>query len=278
VSFDRKREVERVLEMARHAAAAVSRGYARGTVDVEFKGVADPVTVVDREANAILCDELSRAYPGFPIVAEESDPRTYAGFELAPRVWFVDPLDGTREFIARNDEFAVMVGLAEHGRATLGVVLCPALGREFIGGEGIGAFEIAKDGTRRPISVSQTSTLAEAELLVSRSHRLASLDEAAARLGVKRLVPCGSAGVKAVKVAAGEADIYAHPRDAGKLWDACAPEAIVRAAGGVVTDGLGSPIRYATRDLANAAGFVATNPFLHDATLGLVRLAAPPGS
>jgi 3'(2'), 5'-bisphosphate nucleotidase len=273
VTFDRAGALAQVLAMARRAGEAVARGYAKGSVDVEYKGKNDPVTAVDREANALLCEELTRAYPGVPIVAEESDPATFAGFADAPRAWFVDPLDGTREFIARNGEFAVMVGLAEAGRATLGVVVCPALGRDFVGADGVGAFEVAKDGARRPVHVSSTATLAQAEMVVSRSHRAGSLDEAAARLGLRRLVPCGSAGVKAVKVAAGEADVYAQPGEAGKRWDACAPEAIVRAAGGVVTDGLGAPIEYASGELRNTRGFVATTPALHAAVLELLRTA-----
>src|SRR5580693_2902193 len=94
--------------------------------DVEFKSKNDPVTRADREANALLCDRLGRAFPGVPVVAEESDPSAYANFEKSEEVWFVDPLDGTREFVAHNGEFAVMIGLAEHGRATVGVIVAPA--------------------------------------------------------------------------------------------------------------------------------------------------------
>jgi 3'(2'), 5'-bisphosphate nucleotidase len=259
---DRADALARALVIARQAAAGIARIYA-GDFDVEYKAKDDPVTLADREANALICAALMRDYPGVPIVAEESDPSTYAGFASAPAVWFVDPLDGTREFVAKNGEFAVMIGLAEAGRATLGVLVEPATGRAFVGAEGLGAFEVAGDDSRRTIHVSRTARLADAELLVSRSHRSASVEAAVAKLGVRLITPRGGAGVKAARVACGETDLYVQPGRAGKLWDACAPEAIVRAAGGQWSDALGGAIPYASDALENARGVVAANPALH---------------
>ena len=116
-----RREAQVARDVAREAAALILGVYAT-PFEVDFKVGDDPVTRADREANDYICAELARAYPGMPIVAEESDPASYAGFSKSSHVWFVDPLDGTREFVARNGEFAVMIGLAEHGRAVLGVV------------------------------------------------------------------------------------------------------------------------------------------------------------
>jgi 3'(2'), 5'-bisphosphate nucleotidase len=126
------------LAAALEASELVMSVYA-APFDVHFKAKDDPVTRADREANAHICERLERAFPGVPIVAEESDPSTYANFERADAAWFVDPLDGTREFVARNGEFAVMIGLAEGGRATVGVVVAPAWDRAFVGVVGVGA-------------------------------------------------------------------------------------------------------------------------------------------
>jgi 3'(2'), 5'-bisphosphate nucleotidase len=271
VTIDRAEAIDRVLAIAQQASQRILAVYATGTVAVEYKGKDDPVTVADRDANAIVCEALARIYPGVPIVAEESDPATFAGWAGAPAVWFVDPLDGTREFIARNGEFAVMVGLAEEGRATLGIIVCPAERRTFVGALGIGAFEVSADGTRTPIHVSAVAELADAELVVSRSHRSAALDALAAQVGVRKITPCGSAGVKGVRIAAGEADIYSQPGRAGKRWDSCAPEAIVVAAGGRATDDRGQPFEYASGELDNDHGFVATNGILHDAVIAMIR-------
>ncbi len=267
MTVDREKTLAHVLAVAREAGEGIARIYA-GKFDVEYKSANDPVTLADREANTFICDALARAYPGMPIVAEESDPATYAGFGKSSHVWFVDPLDGTREFVARNGEFAVMIGLAEHGRAVLGVLVCPALHRSFTGAEGLGAFEVSDDGERKPIHVSAHETLQGARVLVSRSHLP---DEARARMNELGLVtvPCGSAGVKAAKIACGEGDLYAQPGRAGKLWDACAPEAVVRAAGGVWRTTAGYGYDYTNESLENGSGIVAGNAKLVEAIVAV---------
>jgi 3'(2'), 5'-bisphosphate nucleotidase len=269
VTIDREKTLAHVLGVAREAGEGISRIYA-GKFDVEFKGKNDPVTLADREANTFICAELARAYPGMPIVAEESDPASYAGFGKASQVWFVDPLDGTREFIARNGEFAVMIGLAELGRAVLGVLVCPALERSFIGAEGIGAFEVSASGERRAIHVSAHTELAGARVLVSRSHFPDEARDAIAKLGMVP-VPCGSAGVKGSRIACGEAELYGQPGRAGKLWDACAPEAVVRAAGGVWRTTTGDGYDYASESLENGRGVLAGNPRLVQAVITAMK-------
>jgi len=229
----RQRAHDVMLAAAREAAKVIMRVYADG-FDVEWKGADDPVTRADREANALLVARLGAAFPGVPIVAEESDASAYDGWEAAPVAFFVDPLDGTRDFVARNGEFCVMLGLAEAGVATAGVIVCPALARTFTAVVGDGAWEHTPDGARRPLRASEATTLAEAEVLVSRSRGPKDLDAARARIGARKVTPCGSAGVKAARVATGEADVYVHaPPGGGMLWDACAGDALVTAAGGV---------------------------------------------
>jgi 3'(2'), 5'-bisphosphate nucleotidase len=258
--------------MARDAAALIARIYEH-PFDVDYKAKNDPVTTADREANTLICAALAARFPCMPIVAEESDPASYAGYHLAEAAWFVDPLDGTRDFVKKNGEFAVMIGLAEGGRATLGVIVLPVGGHAYVGGDGVDGVVIEASGTRKPLRVSEVSALSQAELVVSRSRRQGSLDEAAARLGVRKMTSCGSAGLKGVRVAAGEADAYAQPSPAGKLWDACAPEAIVVAAGGRVSDAHGTPFDYRGTELELARGFLATNPALYPRMLELLREA-----
>jgi 3'(2'), 5'-bisphosphate nucleotidase len=255
--IDRRAALDRVLGIAREAGEGIARIYA-GAFDVEYKGEDDPVTRADREANAFICAELARAYPGVPIVAEESEAASYAGFSRAPAAWFVDPLDGTRDFVAKNGEFAVMIGLAEGGKAVLGVLVLPAVARSFVGAEGVGAFEVAAGGARSAIHVSDRRELRGARVLMSRSR---PVPEEAAKLTALGLVPspCGSAGVKGARVACGEADLYFGAGNAGKLWDSCAPEAIVRAAGGDWRTADGAPYEYAREDIVNTRGIVAGN-------------------
>ncbi len=262
--FARGDVLERALALAAEASAIVMRVYAADFA-VEYKGKDDPVTRADKLANEHITRGLAAAFPGVPIVAEESDPAAFAGFEAQPSAFFVDPLDGTREFVAKNGQFAVMIGLAENGRATLGVVACPALARTFAGADGV-AFELA-GGERRPLKVSRAGALEAARVVVSRARRSEATEAIVLRLGAARTDRVGSAGVKGTRVACGEAEVYVHAGVAGQRWDSCAPEAIVRAAGGAVTDATGAPIDYRAPSLTNAAGILMTNGVLHAAVL-----------
>lgn len=270
--MSRADDLETMLAIAREASAVVERVYATD-FSVDYKGPRDPVTKADREANALICERLARGFPGVPIVAEESDEQSFLGWRGAERSFFVDPVDGTAEFVSRNGEFAVMIGLAEEGRSVAGVVLAPVLGVAWIGALGVGAFEVNARGERTPIRVSDRGTLGEARVVVSRSHRGKQLDAALEAIGPAEIVPLGSAGLKAVRVAMGGADLYVQPGRAGKRWDACGPEAIVVAAGGKLTDARGAPIDYAGGELENASGMLVTNGRLHDAVVRAIRSA-----
>jgi 3'(2'), 5'-bisphosphate nucleotidase len=266
----RAEELEVMLRVAREASVVVARIYATN-FSVDYKGPADPVTQADREANALIVTRLAEAFGPVPIVAEESDESAFAGWTGAARAFFVDPLDGTLEFVARNGDFVVMIGLAEKGRPVAGVVVAPAVGLAWAGADSIGAFEVAADGSRQAIHVTDTAVLSKANVVISRSHPSERLQQLIERLGVERATPRGSAGLKATDVASGRADFYLHPSQAGKRWDTCAPEAIVTAAGGLCTDAWGAPIDYNGPELANLKGFLASNGKLHQAVLDVVK-------
>lgn len=265
--------LERLLSAAQAAGEIVMRVYAEEDVGAELKGPNDPVTRADREANVLLLEHLTRDFPGIPIVAEESDPALFQGFGDAPAAFFVDPVDGTREFIAKNGEFCVMIGYAEEGRATAGIVLLPALGQTYLGAEGLGAFVIDSRGTRTPVHVSNETSLTNCRVAVSRFQRSKSLDAKLTALGAKELVTVGSAGLKGVKVASGELEMFAHPSQGRvKLWDACAPDAIVRAAGGILTDARGVPFDYRGQ-VDQGQGLLGSNSNLHAQAVERFRLA-----
>jgi 3'(2'), 5'-bisphosphate nucleotidase len=268
--IDRTKAAELALSVAREAAEVVMRVYAAHFA-VEYKGKDDPVTRADRESNALACDRLARAFPGVPIVAEESDPATYAGFVGADAAWFVDPLDGTREFVARNGEFVVMIGLAERGRATVSAIVAPVWGRAFVGIVGEGAWEVAADGTRTAIHVSRQGSLRGASFVVSRSRDPERVKAFAASIGAREAVPRGSSGWKGALVATGAHDVYLQPGNAGMRWDACATDALVRAAGGECTEVAGESFDYADGEMLNARGLVATNGLLHAELLAVLR-------
>ena len=249
----------------------VRRHYAT-KFDVEYKIGDDPVTAADRETNELVCRELERAFPGVPIVAEESDPTTFDVRRDAAECFFVDPLDGTREFVARNGEFAVMIGLARGGRAALGVVAAPDSGRIFAGGPGVPSFEIV-GGARRPIRPSGDVDPKRARAIVSRSRATPETHAALARMGVTRVDKMGSAGLKAVAVACGEADLWIQCGQAGMLWDGCGPEAIALGAGASYGERGGTPPDYAAGPLELHDLVVAATSRLFTDALAAMKLS-----
>jgi 3'(2'), 5'-bisphosphate nucleotidase len=263
--------LETMIAIAAEAAKVVLDVY-RTPFRVDYKGPLDPVTEADRLANELICRRLAREFPGVPIVAEESQPQDFSDFRGAERVFFVDPVDGTNEFVDRNGEFVVMIGLLEGDRATAGVVHAPELGQVWAGSAGEGAFQIDRDGSRRPIRVSPVNELSRARIVSSRSHRSSALEQTLARLGAAQTLVLGSAGLKGMLVARGGAEAYVAPGYAGKRWDACAVDAIVIAAGGAFSDARGAPIAYRGEKLSNDLGVVASNGAVHQSILE--RLAA----
>jgi 3'(2'), 5'-bisphosphate nucleotidase len=259
------------------AGQALREVYARATLPVDYKGPGDPVTAADRRANRLIVERLGRAFPGIPVVAEESAPAAFEGFREADRVFFVDPLDGTQEFIRRNGEFAVMIGLVQGRRAMAGVVLAPVTGVAWAGAVGLGAWRIGPAAERWiPVRVSATEALARASIVASRSHRSARAERVLAALGAREVRALGSAGLKGAQVAEGLADAYVDSGRGTKRWDACAVDALVTAAGGRVSDVTGAPIDYRGSTLANERGLVVSNGLTHEAILTTLARLAPP--
>ena len=258
--------LEALDAIARDAAILIREVY-RTDFGVDFKAPRDPVTEADRRANTLICERLSALFPGVPIVAEESEPASFAGYRSAERIFFVDPLDGTREFVAKNGEFVVMIGYVDGQRATASVIHAPESGVSWLGEVGKGAYQVGADGSRQPIAVSQTPELSAARIVGSRSHRNPELERALAGLHARELVALGSAGLKAAAVARGAADAYVAPHYAGKRWDACAADALITAAGGKLTNSDGEFFDYRAADLGNDRGIIASNGRLHDAIL-----------
>jgi 3'(2'), 5'-bisphosphate nucleotidase len=262
------REERFAADIARAAGAVVLRWYAAG-VHVEWKGKGDPVTEADKEANALIVDALRREFPGDAILAEESaDDRTRLS---NPRLWLVDPLDGTREFVDHVGEFVVMVALAEAGRPVAGAVFHPVTGTLLRARQGAGTWVEDAAGVRR-LRVSDRRDLATFRLMVSRSHRSPKLDAARTALGLTQETPCGSVGLKMARLAQGDADLYLHFGGGTKQWDLAAPEILIREAGGLVTDLHGAPLPYNHEDIRTPPAFVASNGARHDEIVR--RLAA----
>ncbi len=238
--------LEKLIPIARAAGAAILEVYSTD-FGVRTKSDASPVTEADERSEAIILERLAPLTPDIPIVSEEAASRG-AIPATGRSFWLVDPLDGTKEFIGRNGEFTVNIALIDGGAPVLGVVLAPALDRLYAGAVGAGSF-VEESGGRRDIACARAGK--DGLVVVSsRSHGDAqALDRFLAGRKVTESVSVGSS-LKFCLVAAGKADLY--PRLGRTMeWDTAAGHAVLRAAGGRVTDLAGKDLLYGKPDFAN---------------------------
>lgn len=265
-----EREIEEATRIARQAGAILMDIYGTN-FEVGYKAEADPVTEADTKANAYIVGELEKAFPEDGIVAEEA--QDWSDALRGGRCWYVDPVDGTKEFVARNGEFSVMVGLAIDGAARAGVVYQPENDKLYAGVVGGGAY-LEHEGERSALNVSDVADPSQLKLVVSRSHRNRAVAQVVTQLGITQERTSGSVGLKAGLIAEQKADLYVHISDKSSAWDACGPEAVLKAAGGRFTDLAGNPYRYGGTDMRNRNGILACNAAAYDAVLPVAREAA----
>ena len=245
--------IEALMCLVIEAGATIMAIYGAGDLGVERKDDGSPVTKVDRAAEAVILKGLQQLAPDVPVIAEEE---VAAGRVPATgrRFFLVDPLDGTREFINRNGEFTVNIALVEDGVPVAGIVYAPALGTIYSGSGGQAFQASVTDGVPGPrASISVREPHGPLIAVGSRSHGSEATAQWLERFAVERFVSRGSS-LKFCLVAAGEADIY--PRLGRTMeWDTAAGDAVLRAAGGIVTTPDGAPFLYNKRGQAHDADF-----------------------
>jgi 3'(2'), 5'-bisphosphate nucleotidase len=273
----RRRDLLIAIEAALVGGEAARPFYRSATLTAVEKDPGDPVTAADHASNDAILSVLRDHAPEDAVLSEELPlPEVGAG---STRLWVVDPLDGTREFIDGIDEFAAMVGLAESRRAVLGAVYVVGAGQLFAGlaagGAWVASCSSTPDGA---ISVGRFADLrvgtpepGRTRFVRSRSHPDVLLQEIEDQLPGVEVIPSGSVGVKCARIAARDADLYVHPVPYLKEWDTCAPEAVLCGAGGRVTDCGGSNLEYGKLDPKQSRGILAGDPASWAAALPLVR-------
>jgi myo-inositol-1(or 4)-monophosphatase len=246
-------------------AGGLLRRHRKGPLEVRHKASGEVVTTADAEADVLIRTGLASAFPSDAILSEESadSPDRLS----SSRVWIVDPVDGTSDFIGGGDEFTVSIGLAVDGRAVLGVVYNPVRDEIFTGCEACGVTL-----NNVPAHVSAATDLRSARLVVSRKEWKRGLQRLATSLPI---VPMASVAYKLARVAAGLEDgmFYVKPR---KQWDVCGGFALVLAGGGRATLLDGREIAFNGPEAKLPTGIVAAGPELHEVLLeALLRLIPP---
>jgi 3'(2'), 5'-bisphosphate nucleotidase len=244
-------------DLAAIAARAATAIRQSGPQSLRHKADGSPVTAADAAAEALICERLKDLAPGVPIISEEQAAlgKARAPSDRSVSYFLIDPLDGTREFIAGRDEFTVNIALISAGAPILGIITAPAVELTWRGIVGRGADRIALAGQTSPTAIRTRPRPRKPLVMVSRSH-LDPNTSAYLKTLPQRVAEASGSSIKFCRIAEGTADLYprlAPTRD----WDVAAGHAIVRAAGGNVTAPDGSPVVYGTRDFL-IPRFVAT--------------------
>jgi len=232
-----RRLLEQVIEVAHQAGEAVMGIYESDEFEVTTKKDKDyesPLTAADKAAHEIIEAGLKRI-SDYPVISEEGSHKVDGD-----TFWLVDPVDGTKDFISRNGEFTLNVGLIKNHKPVLGVVYAPAKKVMYFGTNGEGAYK--QENGRQPASISAVYNGKTPTAVVSRNHLNDETLKFLDKIGIHKKVSVGSS-LKLCLVAEGKAAVY--PRlGPTSLWDTAAADAVVRAAGGTVTDINGSELEY----------------------------------
>ena len=243
---------EGVIAIARDAASAILRVY-DSEFAVEHKDDKSPLTAADMAAHHCIVDGLARLTPDIPVLSEESAAVPVAQRHQWSRLWLVDPLDGTREFVKRNGEFTVNIALIEDGVAVFGVVQAPVTGALWHGGATLGAHR--RDGDRDSALRVRAPAVAPLRVAASRSHRDGRTEAFMQRMGDVEPIGLGSS-LKFCRLAEGGMDIYPRFGPTSE-WDTAAGQCVLEGAGGGVVDPRGRPLRYNLRDTLLNGDFIA---------------------
>ena len=247
-----QKELEIAIQAAKEA-GEIAMGYYRSSYDIREKSPNNPVTTADLMTNHRIREIIYHTFPDDGWLSEETEDSSDR--LTKSRVWVVDPIDGTEEFIAGIPEFAISIALVVEGTPVIGVLHNPATAELFYGYTSGGAF-----CNRTPIRCSTCRTLKQASMLVSQTeHRKGLLAELIPLVGGIQYI--GSVTYKLAKLAASTGDLYVTVRPKNE-WDFCAGDLILREAGGVLWDKAGQTIRYNKKRVRQPTGLFAGNPTL----------------
>lgn len=239
--------IEDIKNIALQAGMAIMSIYKK-EFTIEYKDDKSPLTEADKKSNEIICQELTKSYPNIPIMSEENQQIKYEIRKNWEYYWCIDPIDGTKEFIKKNDEFTVNIALIHKNIPVLGVVYAPALNEMYYAKQNEGAF---KNGQKLPLQMNSNLT-EKLTVVASKSHLSPQTQDFIDNIDTKEITQVSrGSSLKLCMVAEGSADIY--PRLAPTMeWDTAAADAIVRESGKMSyqynTD---KPIDYNKKNLLN---------------------------
>ena len=245
------------LEAAKKASHAVMKVYGEDFTS-HLKDDDSPITKADLQSNEIIKQTLSVS--NHHILSEEDvDDASRLGQE---KIWIVDPLDGTSDFVNRTGEFTIMIALVKDKIPILGVISRPTTNTVFLAQKGSGAFKLENEKWSR-LQVSQTKDLTQCKAVGSRFHLTEQEKEFFKKLGVASFESRGSS-LKVAEICQGMADLYLTTSNKIKQWDTCASHCLITESGGKITDMSGRPVLYNTEKINHENGLIVTNGLVHE--------------
>ena len=216
----------------------------------------DPVTVADKRSNAYLCSRLHELFPSYGLLTEEeieeeflpdeeirnSVKEAIEGWGNREYAWLIDPLDGTKEFVKETSNYCVLIGLLHNARPIGGVIYVPESDEVMFGGESCGVYHNGKPFTRSR----------SASVFIGAEHEGVTLE------GYELRQRPSCLGISVLNVIKGDAHAMCYRRGKSSLWDTCAPQAILEAVGGKITDCSGEPLKYTPATIKNINGVIAS--------------------
>jgi 3'(2'), 5'-bisphosphate nucleotidase len=260
-------ELELAIQLAKEGGKLAQSIRARGYSVQEKADNQGPATDADLEVSHLLFNAIRQDFPLDTIVSEEAIPPLSS---QNTRIWFIDPIDGTKEFMKGQSDWSVMIGLAVEGIPVLGVVYRPDEDELYYARSTGGAFFCTIESTVQ-LQVNSISDPSASILIQSRSHPSIEAVHLAKTLGVTQTFSLGSIGLKLGKIAEGKADMYFNFSGRCHLWDLCGPEAILREAGGIVVLSSGKRIHYDLDNIKLQDNFVATQQNLFTRIVPLLQ-------
>ncbi|MFZ2958305.1 MAG: 3'(2'),5'-bisphosphate nucleotidase CysQ [Candidatus Ozemobacteraceae bacterium] len=259
-----------LIEVGEAAGAEILPIYRDG-FSVEYKDGREPVTRADKQANRVISRLLAERFPGDAQVTEE-EGLLHPTAPPTGRVWFVDPIDGTKEFIKKNGEFAVQIGAARNGKLELGLIYQVATGDLWLGACGEGCRHRSENGRWSDVFINAPAPEHGVTVAMSRSSPSSLAHRVADALGMSGTFIHGGVGLKLMGIAEGRGHFYLNDSNSTKAWDIASPELLFKEAGGIVTDLRGEPFAYDIISPYHHHGLLASSDAkLHHRILELVN-------
>jgi len=255
-------ELEKIIDCMIRAGEKIIEIY-NTDFSTEKKDDDSPITQADIESNRILKEVLDET--GITILSEEdADDKKRLTEE---RVWIIDPLDGTTDFVNRTGEFTIMVGLVENHKSVLGLIYWPTKKKLYLAESGKGAFCHNEEWEK--IQVSMMSELQNCHALVSRHHLSEKEKNFLDEMEISVVTSMGSS-LKVTEIASGDAEVFVTSTNKMKQWDTCASNCIISEAGGKMTDLFGKEFSYNTEGVYHENGILVTNGLVHQDALDAI--------